>query len=78
MAAEGKPKTVEELSVEMKQHGWRHQFFYEEDQDQWTLLITCTLEVVSRDKDLRKWFFAVDIRDSEVSNHRNELTASFC
>jgi|HubBroStandDraft_6_1064221.scaffolds.fasta_scaffold40138_3 hypothetical protein len=54
MAAEGKPKTVEELSVEMKQHGWRHQFFYEEDQDQWTLLITCTLEVVSRDKDLRK------------------------
>jgi hypothetical protein len=22
-------------------------------------------------------FFAVDIRDSEVSNHRNELTASF-
>jgi hypothetical protein len=54
MAAEGKPKTVEELSGEMKQHGWRHQFFYEEDQDQWTLLITCTLEVVSRDKDLRK------------------------
>jgi hypothetical protein len=75
MATEDKPKTFEELSAGMKAHGCKHKL--DSDNEQSTLLVTCDLEKVSRDKDLRKSFFVGDLTDSKIARHRRELTASF-
>jgi hypothetical protein len=75
MSEPKKPTTVTELNAGMEGHGCKQQLIVDEDEA--TLLITCAQDVVTRDKNLRTWFFSDNITDAWINGHKAYATALF-
>jgi hypothetical protein len=70
-----KPKTLAEMNAAFASHGCKQQLIQDEEES--TLLVTCAEDVVSRDKNLRTWFFADDLGDKFFNSNRERVTAMF-
>jgi hypothetical protein len=79
MAIEGKPQNVAELDSYLAKHGCRERLLRTEDNlfDEATLLVTCDIDTVRKDRSLRTWFFAADLGDTYYDTQRELVTATF-
>ena len=79
MAVEGKPETLSELDSYLAKHGCRQRLLRTEDNlfDEATLLVTCDIDTVRKDKGLRSWFIAADLGDTDYDVRRELVTATF-
>src|SRR5215469_12424778 len=66
---------ITELATTAKSHGCSHKLV--RDDEQATLLVQCDEDGIVANRDLRDWFFAQDLSDSYVNQHKEKLTAQF-
>jgi hypothetical protein len=74
-----KPKSATELDSNLAKHGCRERLLRTEDNlfDEATLLVTCDIDTVKVDKELRTWFFAANHGDTYYDSNSNLVTAAF-
>ena len=68
-------KTVNELNAAISSHGCRQQLV--RDEQLATLLVTCDVDVIRSDRDLRSWYFVSEMTDEYARENKERLAALF-